>query len=271
MKKELIIMSVNDFIKTYTDQHLNKQQQQLSSEFNKHQLITNNKKVIMRLDKQHKPPFILPKDDDGWTPLHDAARQGNIDVIMILLKAEVDINTTITDGPFKGHTSLHFATGLGYINIVKALIKAGAKVNITSGDGWTPLYWALVNGHVTVVNILLKAGAKISPKNNTIQTFININLGNQKQVLFEALDKHPLTSKDRALFTKHIEDNPILVFSKNECGNTPLHIAARHGHSDIIKALEKANANMMAKNGKGNTPLQEATIHGKIKAVECLK
>ena len=133
-----------------------------------------------------------------------------------------------------------------------------------------PLQDAIRQGNIDVVTILLNAGAKVNPKNNDIQTFISINLSNQKQGIFEAIDKHLLTTKDRALFTKHIKDNPLLVFAKNECENSPLHITARHGHIDIIKALEKANANMAAKNNKGHTPLQGAAIHEKFEAVKHL-
>ena len=47
--------------------------------------------------------------------------------------------------------------------------------------------------------------------------------------------------------------------AKEEDGWTPLHWAAYNGHTDVVKALITAEADVDAKNKWGSTPLQLAT------------
>ncbi len=61
--------------------------------------------------------------DLGWTPLHQAARGGDKDIV-------------------------------GY------LISKGADVNARSKDGWTPLEYAARNGHTEVAQLLWQYGAR---------------------------------------------------------------------------------------------------------------
>ena len=65
-----------------------------------------------------------------------------------------------------GYTVLHFAVVNNDIEIVNVLLAAGAGVNQTDNNGWTSLHFAVVHDDVEVVNILLAAGADVNQRDN---------------------------------------------------------------------------------------------------------
>ena len=52
-----------------------------------------------------------------------------------------------------------------------------------------------------------------------------------------------------------LKDNPDLVFSKDNDGKTPLHLAAVYGHKDVAELLLANKAEVNAKDNDGDTPL----------------
>jgi ankyrin repeat protein len=55
-----------------------------------------------------------------------------------------------------------------------------------------------------------------------------------------------------------IKSDPSLVFSKDEDGFTPLHLAAANGYKDMVDFLLAAKADVNAKDNAGSTPLHQA-------------
>jgi len=55
-----------------------------------------------------------------------------------------------------------------------------------------------------------------------------------------------------------IKNNPDLVFSKDEDGFTPLHLAAANGHKEIVEFLLTTKADVNARDNAGSTPLHQA-------------
>lgn len=92
------------------------------------------------------------KDKKGFTALHFAVYSGHLDVVKLLISKEANIYARTT----KGSTVLHFAVVAKSKAIVEELIKAGADPNIKDfTDGKTPLHIAAQNGLVEVVKVLL--------------------------------------------------------------------------------------------------------------------
>nr|MCU0364255.1 ankyrin repeat domain-containing protein [Ignavibacteriaceae bacterium] len=78
----------------------------------------------------------------------------------LLKKKGANINASLTKKSAMGWTALHYAVINGDVELVKYLIKNGANVNKATGEGSTPLYLAKLGNHEDVIGVLKKAGAK---------------------------------------------------------------------------------------------------------------
>lgn len=98
------------------------------------------------------------KDDDGATPLHQAALKGKTRMVRFLIAkgAELDARSNA------GDVALHEAAwGLGdeHLSTVKVLVSKGADINARNGQGQTALQIAKRSGHRRVVDFLLSKGS----------------------------------------------------------------------------------------------------------------
>ena len=59
-----------------------------------------------------------------------------------------------------------------------------------------------------------------------------------------------------------LKKNPGLVFSKDNSGTTPLHLAAGYGHKALAQLLLTNNAKVNAQAKTGDTALHLAAFHG---------
>jgi len=83
-----------------------------------------------------------------------------IEMCDLLRKKGANINAALTKQSAVGWTALHYAAINGDVELVKYLIKYGANVNQTTGEGSTPLYLAQLGNHEEIVKLLKSAGAK---------------------------------------------------------------------------------------------------------------
>ena len=111
-----------------------------------------------------------------------------------------------------------------------------------------------------------------------IQSYINTKLPEEKKALFERLEEEPETNDEKTDLTRTIiqwiSEHPLLVFATVTDGPwkgyTPLHWAAQKGHTDIVKALLQAGAEVDAKDEYGYTPLHWAAESGDLATVKAL-
>ena len=94
-------------------------------------------------------------NDDGWTPLHIAARYNNAEVADKLIAANANVNATDDDGK----TPLHIAAEYNSTEVTDKLIAANVHVNATDKNGQTPLHNAARYNKVAVAKKLIAAGA----------------------------------------------------------------------------------------------------------------
>lgn len=108
-------------------------------------------------DLLNKGAPINARDNAGWTPLHDAVRKGSAAIVNLILAkegVEVDACSKPEQG---GLAPLHDASEVGHIDIVKSLLAAKASVLVTDARGRTPLDVAAEEGHDDVFAELRRA------------------------------------------------------------------------------------------------------------------
>lgn len=88
------------------------------------------------------PDVHFPATTGGFTALHFAAQQGDVESARILIEGGADVNaSTAEDG-----SPLVVASASGHEKLAMFLLEKGADPNAKDGYGITPLHWALQEG-----------------------------------------------------------------------------------------------------------------------------
>ncbi|XP_059406260.1 caskin-2-like isoform X4 [Carassius carassius] len=196
------------------------------------------------------------QDPDGFSALHHAALTGTTELLSLLLEAQavVDIKDC------NGMRPLHYAAWQGKADSVLMLLRSGAAVNNASHDGQIPLHLAAQYGHYEVSEMLLQHQSNPCILNKAKKTPLDLacEFGRVKvaQLLLNSNMVASLLEGDR-------KDG-----SELNC-NTPLHLAARNGHKDVIRLLLKAGIDIN-RTTKAGTALHEAALYGKTEVVRLL-
>lgn len=134
---------------------------------------------------------------------------------------------------------LIIATRNNNIILVQELIDAGANVNAQDSFGWTSLHIAVYYDCKDITKLLISRGANVNYINgNTNITALNLAI-NQ-------------CSTD---MVKLLLDNGASVYSQDNKGDTPLHMAAFFGHKDVVELLINKGAIINISNRQGYTPI----------------
>ena len=111
-------------------------------------------------------------------PIHNAARNGNLNRVKAFLNQGVPVNSRNE----AGWTPLHDAAYRGHLSVVQELLRRGAHVNPRSISGYTPLHVAALEKHPHVVHALIRAGA--NPKYGNMYGHLahNIRHANKRSI-----------------------------------------------------------------------------------------
>jgi cytochrome c2 len=100
----------------------------------------------------------------GW-PIHQAALNDYVGIAEMLIAAGADVNV---EHKIFG-TPLHTAAQKGSFGVAALLLENGADPNSRYGDGSTPLHFAAGRGHAALVELLVVNGADIAAKTTRLQ------------------------------------------------------------------------------------------------------
>lgn len=104
------------------------------------------------------------KDGDGWPVLHYAARDGNSEIVDILLAHGANIEARDRDH----FTALHTAAEAGRADVVRVLLDHGADVSARVPDGRTALHHAaaqnMIGDYTRIVAMLIAHNAEVDAR-----------------------------------------------------------------------------------------------------------
>ena len=94
---------------------------------------------------------VRQQDEDGQTPLFNAAHDGSVDLVEVLLAAR-GVEVDVADA--EGETPLAAASARGHVDTVKLLCAAGGDPLSVDHEGLTPLLKARRGGHAATAEFL---------------------------------------------------------------------------------------------------------------------
>ncbi|XP_023331098.1 probable protein S-acyltransferase 23 isoform X2 [Eurytemora carolleeae] len=157
-------------------------------------------------------------NSQGPRPIHWASRNGHVAVVDLLLEAGVPVDAT----DHKGLTPLMMACMFGRSMIAAYLLGKGAAPHLTDMNGDSALHWAAYKGYPGLMQMLIYSGFDPQKPDNFGSSPLHLACisGNLSAVkLLCAKNSVDLEPRDRNR-------------------KTPLDLAAKHGHQDIMKFLE---------------------------------
>jgi ankyrin repeat protein len=186
-------------------------------------------------------------DDDSWTPLAQAARNGHTETVIILAQHGADVNVvnTFCESP------LWLAARSGKTDTVLALAKFGAKI-IENPTG-CPVYIAAKFDHLETVRMLVK----------------NYNANPKTPDYYDHTTLFYVASYGRVNMVRLlVEECGLNPHATNSKGCTLVYVAAEKGMMDTVRfSVKEYGVNPNRPNYEGNTPVSIASKQGKTDTV----
>ncbi|KDP35568.1 hypothetical protein JCGZ_09006 [Jatropha curcas] len=194
------------------------------------------------------------KARNGCDAFHIAAKQGELETLVVLMEANPDLAMTYDSS---NTTALHSAASQGHVEVVNFLLEKGSSnlVSIAKSNYKTALHSAARNGHLEILKALVNKEPGIATRiDKKGQTALHMAVKGQKVELVDEL----------------IMSDPALINMVDSKGNTALHIAARKGRAQIVsKLLDHKGLDKIAINKSGETAFDSAekTGHSEILSI----
>jgi uncharacterized protein len=207
----------------------------------------------------------------GQTALMWAAAEGHSDVVKVLLDHGADVRAASK----AGFNALVFSTLKGDAKSIEYELKAGGDPNYAVPSGTKLLAMAASGKHEAAALALILGGADYKATDKTGNSAIHLaaqagDLELVKELLAKGVDPNIPTAKQSQPIARHAiavtQDDFRKLAAPGEM--TPLMIAARNGHEDIMRMLVAAGGDPELRGRDRTTLLMFAAMSGKLPVVK---
>jgi ankyrin repeat protein len=238
-------------------------------------------------------------------PLHEAALNGDADMMRLLVQWGARGDVVVSDPPSCLGTNLgnsilpiHLAAiSPASLNAIKVLHQSGSNICATDQyGGYTAMHWALehcpVDGNniptlqyledhglsLNAIGIRDRRPIHIAAERGLLEVVRWLKESGAKVTsVYDAegrLPVHLASMKGHLGVIQYLRDSGKPVFGTDvrdrEKGNLPLHFAAQYGQIDVVRYLIEQGESVNAKNSWGDTPLHLAAKGGESELVKVL-
>ncbi|KAK3578642.1 hypothetical protein CHS0354_002945 [Potamilus streckersoni] len=210
---------------------------------------TGNRDMVMYLIKHGAS--INVTDIYNVSPLGRAIMYMHEDIAEILIDHGADVSLKMSR---LQKTPLYLSAGKGMRNVVQVLLEnGGANINIMDCNNFAPLGISIVNMHKDIAKTLIKHGADVFMKMGKL----------------EKTPLHLASGKGMDDIVKVLLEKGASTDKRDRRVNTPLHCASINGHACIVNILLQHDISQVGKrNRRGQTPLHCASMNGNVCIVD---
>lgn len=191
------------------------------------------------------------KIGDSEPALQNACAGGHFAIVRLLLDKGADVNAE--SHPIGSSTALQAASFAGHYEIANYLIERGANVNAEVGESRTALQAAAICGHLEIVQLLLGQGAKVNAAGGEHGAAIHAAVLSGMPSVLEILVK-----------------NGADVNASDTIWGSPLQIAAAVRSQAMIGILLDTDVEINARGGDFETALHAAALQGDCEIMQLL-
>lgn len=200
-------------------------------------LMSNSELANLLIEKGAALSYM---DDDGVTPLIQAAYQGMTEIVSILLMHDAELVLSVNH---EGVSPLIAAASEGHTDVVKLIMDTGkADINLKDKDGTTSLMAAAVRGYKDTIVALLSYGAQVNMQNIDGHTALMFayNGKNQVQTLLEKYNTYLSADGNDSVDEKVAHESVVIITE------------ALLTHTEIISLLVSSGADGDIKDFEGH-------------------
>ena len=206
----------------------------------------------------NKNPFNMISDATKWkcmrrgklesgflsnTPLHLAAKNGNLSVCKLIIENVSDKNPTASLYPelrkqeitstIDQWTPLHLAANYGHFSVCELMINKISRKNPKDQREWTPLHSAAENGHLRICDLIINKVSEKNPKDLQGWTPLHSAAQNGHLEVCELILRN--IRKCNSVRKGNLQTyNPF-----DDFGNNPFKLATQFYHQQIVTLILK--------------------------------
>lgn len=239
-----------------------------------HRIILGLTSIALEVQLNCDGSLIDTADSRGWTPLHLAVVENNVEAVRILLEQ----GATAGKRSRGGDTPLHFAAKYGHVGCAEILLEGGALVNVAGRHEWSPLHCLALarktwNSHA-LAELLISRGADVHAVDHLHRTPLHTASIFNRLQLASSLLVHgaDMDTRDRdgvSPIMAGVKESSTTVFelllersaglaAEDKSKRNIMHYMALYGNWHILSVLSQANLESFdahAPDKDGNTPL----------------
>lgn len=137
-----------------------------------------NLEIVKKIFEQYKNIDVNIADEFDNSPLHEATKYNNVDVVEYLIINEgAEVNAKNKDG----RTALHVAIEENNFEIASLLILHGA-ICVKDNEGRTPIHLAVLNKRYNILNLFILAEYDIDIKDNKGMTPLDLAKNDERMI-----------------------------------------------------------------------------------------
>ncbi|XP_019722561.1 ankyrin repeat and death domain-containing protein 1A [Hippocampus comes] len=250
-------------VKAFADLALNKQpEDKMDNSFDNKEMLLQTEKLFIEAAKSNDVAAMKTlgkglnpnaKNVHNRTALHYAVAGKNKEAVELLLRRRVEVDQRDKFGV----APIHLAAWFGSLEILKLLVRAGAEQKIENEEGLNIMHCAAINNHTDIVEYIV----------NDLQMKELDKDDQSGHCTFAMAAEHGCVQMLQMLMEP---DYNMATMKPNKRGDTPLHLAARNGHLDVVQLLLHSFDTRDEINMDGETALYQAAKNAQEQCVLAL-